>query len=92
MKRNKNKWIAGLFAAAVLCILAGTAIAAPEPEVEYTLMAGAAERDIAPTEENGMLPIVSKVGRTTAEGVIDELHTRVIAVNDGEKTGTDHFQ
>lgn len=84
MKRNKNKWIAGVLTVAVLC-MASTSMAAPEPEVEYTLMAGAAERDITPTEENGMLPIAA-VGRTTAEGVIDELHTRVIAVNDGEKT------
>lgn len=51
----------------------------------YELQAGAAVRDITPTEENGMLPITA-VGRTTAEGVIDPLHTRVIALNDGENT------
>ncbi len=55
------------------------------PAKVYDLKAGAAVRDITPTEENGLLPIAA-VGRTTAEGVIDPLHTRVIALNDGEKT------
>ena len=52
---------------------------------EAGLRVGAAVRDITPTVENGMLPI-SAVGRTTAEGVIDPLHTRVIALSDGEST------
>ena len=55
------------------------------PAKVYELKAGAAVRDITPTVENGLLPIAA-VGRTTAEGVIDPLHTRVIALNDGEKT------
>ena len=52
--------------------------------VDPYLQVGAAVRDITPTKENGMLPIAA-VGRTTAEGVIDPLHLRVIAVNDGAK-------
>lgn len=46
---------------------------------------GTAIRDITPTEENGMLPIAA-VGRTTAEGVIDPLHLKVIALDDGTNT------
>lgn len=57
----------------------------PPKAVVYELKVGAAVRDITPTEENGLLPI-DAVGRTTAEGVIDPLHTRVIALNDGENT------
>ena len=55
----------------------------PQPKV-YELKAGAAVRDITPTEDNGLLPI-DAVGRTVAEGVIDPLHTRVIALDDGER-------
>ena len=46
---------------------------------------GTAIRDITPTEENGMLPIAA-VGRTTAEGVIDPLHLRVISLSDETNT------
>lgn len=65
--------------------LAARAQGGPTQSVVYELRAGAAVRDITPTRENGMLPIAA-VGRTTAEGVIDPLHTRVIALNDGEST------
>lgn len=64
---------------------AGQGQGGPQGPVVYELKAGAAVRDITPTEENGLLPI-DAVGRTTAEGVIDPLHTRVIAMNDGENT------
>ena len=86
MNKKWNRWMKclTLAAAAVLC-LSTAALAAPEEEEPITLMAGAAVRDITPTEENGMLPIAA-VGRTTAEGVIDELHTRVIALSDGTNT------
>lgn len=47
-------------------------------------LVGTAIRDITPTEENGMLPIAA-VGRTTAEGVIDPLHLRVISFDDGTR-------
>lgn len=87
MNRNFHRWFKcfTLAATAALC-LSSAAMAAPQEEEEpIVLMAGAAVRDITPTEENGMLPIAA-VGRTTAEGVIDELHTRVIALNDGTNT------
>lgn len=73
-----------LTAALLMCVPVA-AHASGEASAEIKLQAGAAVRDITPTAENGLLPI-DAVGRTTAEGVIDPLHTRVIALNDGENT------
>ncbi|MCI8318006.1 MAG: hypothetical protein HFG96_05700 [Lachnospiraceae bacterium] len=82
MINKKRKWILGTAAGLILALGVGTtAFCAPATPV-YTLEAGAAVRDITPTQENGMLPIAA-VGRTMAEGVIDPLHTRVIALSDG---------
>jgi hypothetical protein len=47
------------------------------------LLVGAAVRDVSPTEENGMLPIMG-VSRFTIVGVHDPIHTRVIALQNGE--------
>ncbi|MBQ1492735.1 MAG: hypothetical protein IIZ39_12320 [Blautia sp.] len=56
-----------------------------QTEEGAVLKVGTAVRDITPTEENGCLPIAA-VGRTTAEGVIDPLHLRVISLGDGTNT------
>ena len=96
MKYSKHK-LMGLALASALMLTAfpfsafaadagkGGGQGGPQEPVVYELEAGAAIRDITPTEENGMLPI-DAVGRTVAEGVIDQIHTRVIALNDGENT------
>lgn len=52
------------------------------------LLVGAAIRDITPTEENGLLPVIWSVAGKDAmlEGVHDPIHTRVVAISDGEDT------
>lgn len=89
----KMKQILSVGLAAAMLLASSVMVSAAEAQgggqnsqqTDYELQVGAAVRDITPTEENGMLPIAA-VGRTTAEGVIDPLHTRVIALNDGENT------
>lgn len=83
--KTKKLIAIGLSTAMLLGLTVTAAAEGKQEPVVYEMKAGAAVRDITPTEENGMLPI-DAVGRTTAEGVIDPLHTRVIALNDGENT------
>ncbi len=94
MKKNFLKKMTGCLLALALAAVtvvpafaeeAETEDAEEEEEVTYELSVGAAVRDITPTEENGLLPIEG-VGNTTLVGVLDNIHVRVIALNDGEST------
>lgn len=81
---------AGLLCAAalVMSVIVGphTVKAAEEPADSQKLQVGAAIRDITPTVENGMLPMTTGLARQTLVDVIDPLHVRVVAMNDGQKT------
>ena len=85
----KKIWTGFLCAAVLLMAMVvspGTVKAAGNAADANELKVGAAIRDITPTEENGMLPMTTGLARQTLVGVIDPLHVRVIAMNDGEKT------
>ena len=70
-----------------MCLLMAVIVCPRVAEAaETSLQVGAAVRDITPTKENGMLPISTGLARQNLVDVIDPLHVRVIAVNDGQKT------
>lgn len=70
-----------------MCLLMAVIVCPRVAEAaETSLQVGAAVRDITPTKENGMLPMSTGLARQNLVDVIDPLHVRVIAVNDGQKT------
>ncbi|MDO5422750.1 MAG: hypothetical protein Q4F41_03375 [Eubacteriales bacterium] len=82
MKKLKKVFV-NVICFCVLTAAMGITSFAGEVEEEQNLMVGAAVRDITPTED--MFPMPAVAGLEVA-GVVDSLHTRIIAIGDGEET------
>jgi hypothetical protein len=83
-----RKWILVLF---VLLTAGSFAFAKAAQQTDFQwgspgqtpLLVGAAIRDVSPTKENGMLPIPAVGWDTPVVDVVDPIHTRVIALQNG---------
>lgn len=84
-KSNVKKLLVVLTAMCMLFMMAIGASAAENESKDAQLLVGAAVRDITPTDENGLLPVPG-IGREAGDmvGVINPIHTRVIAYQLGE--------
>lgn len=88
MKKGKIKKLFVMFTTTfMLFAMAGSANAAENEGKDSQLLVGAAVRDVTPTDENGLLPVPG-IGREAGDmvGVINPIHTRVIAYQMGDTT------